>query len=87
MSNLENCDEKMVNSPSHYTSGKIECIDALDSMISGYKDAIDASLSWQVVKYMWRHPFKGKPLQDLKKAKWYLERLISKYENEEIKGE
>jgi len=49
-------------------------------MVTPYKDPIDASLSWQVVKYIWRHPFKNKPLEDLKKAQFYLNRLISHYE-------
>ena len=70
----------MVNHPPHYTQGGIECIDALTAMISPYKDPNDAALSWQVVKYLWRHPFKGKPLEDLKKARYYLERLIEGYE-------
>lgn len=79
------CDENAVNNPSHYTAGNIECIDALDSMISGCKDPIDACLSWQVVKYVWRHNLKSKPLQDLKKAQYYLNRLIDKYEKGKIK--
>lgn len=70
-----------VNHPSHYTQGGIECIDALTSMISGFQDPNDAALSWQVVKYVWRHPHKGKPVQDLEKARWYLDRLI-RYEKE-----
>lgn len=78
-------DEKAINNPSHYNAGKIECIEALDSMVSGCKNPIDASLSWQVVKYVWRHNLKGKPLQDLKKAQYYLNRLIEKYEKGEIK--
>ena len=65
-----------VNHPQHYTNGGIECIDALTSMISGFTDPNNAALSWQVVKYVWRHPFKGNALQDLKKARWYLDRLI-----------
>ena len=65
-----------VNHPQHYTNGGIECSDALTSMISGFTDPNDAALSWQVVKYVWRHPFKGNALQDLKKARWYLDRLI-----------
>ena len=71
----------MVNHPPHYTQGGIECIDALTAMISPYKDPNDAALSWQVVKYIWRHPFKGKPLEDLKKARYYLDRLIQRYED------
>ena len=72
----------MVNHPAHYTSGSIECIDALTAMIEPYTDPVDAALSWQVVKYIWRHPFKNAPKQDLEKAKFYLERLIKKYDTE-----
>ena len=66
-----------VNHPEHYTRGGIECIDALTAMVTGYPDPNDACLTWQVGKYIWRHPFKAKPVEDLKKAKFYLERLIS----------
>lgn len=69
-----------VNHPAHYTQGGIECIDALSAMVTGYPDPVNATLAWQVVKYIWRHPFKGKPLEDLKKARFYLDRLIDKYE-------
>lgn len=65
-----------VNHPSHYTQGGIECIDALTAMVSGYEDPNDAALTWQVGKYIWRHPFKNKPIEDLKKARFYLDRLI-----------
>ena len=65
-----------VNHPNHYTQGGIECIDALNAMVTGYEDPVQACLSWQVVKYVWRHPFKGNPVQDLKKARFYLDRLI-----------
>ena len=68
----------MVNHPEHYTAGAVECIDALESMASGYKDPVQAGLAWQVVKYIWRSPLKGNQLQDLEKARWYLDRLISR---------
>lgn len=70
----------MVNHPQHYNQGGIECIDAANAMVSSYPDPIDASLSWQVIKYLWRHPFKAKPTEDLEKCKWYLERLIEYYQ-------
>jgi hypothetical protein len=73
----------MVNHPSHYTQGGIECIDALTAMITPYEDPNDAALAWQVVKYIWRHPFKFNPLEDLKKARFYLDRLILRYEEKE----
>lgn len=75
-----------VNHPTHYTNSKIECIDALEAMVESYKDTIDATLSWQVVKYIWRHPFKFKALEDLQKARWYLDRLIVYYESKEDKS-
>ena len=63
-----------VNRPAHYTASKIECIDAIDCAISGL-DGREAFYSGQVLKYMWRWKLKG-GVKDLKKAKWYLERLI-----------
>lgn len=61
--------------PSHYNAGPIECIDALESMVMGYQDPVQASLAWQVVKYIWRSPLKGKQAEDLDKAAFYLDRL------------
>ena len=69
-----------VNHPEHYNQGGIECIDALNAMVSGYSDPVDAVLAWQVVKYIWRHPFKFNALEDLKKAQFYLSRLIDHLE-------
>ena len=65
-----------VNHPSHYTRGGIECIDALSAMVSAFPNPGEAALAWQVVKYVWRFPFKENPLQDLQKARFYLDRLI-----------
>lgn len=79
----ERANEDMVNQPAHYTSGGIECADALDAMVSAYSDPVAAALAWQVGKYVWRHPLKWNPLEDLKKAQWYLERLIAHYEKKE----
>lgn len=73
-----------VDHPNHYTNSKVECIDALEAMTEHFPNPIDAELSWQVVRYIWRHPFKFNPLEDLKKARWYLDRLIKKIEDGEI---
>lgn len=64
-----------VNSPAHYTAGKIECIDALESMMAGWSDPTQAALAWQTVKYIWRADLKDNKLQDIKKAQFYLSRL------------
>lgn len=67
-----------VNNPSHYTYGNIECIDYLrDNMPY---EAFLGFLEGNAKKYMhrWRH--KGKPLEDLSKAVWYLDCLIEELE-------
>lgn len=62
-----------VNSPAHYTSGDIECIDAIKAQMSA--DEFAGHLRGNVVKYMWRYRDKG-GVESLEKARWYLERLI-----------
>ncbi|WIL01612.1 hypothetical protein LGFCKLCI_00012 [Klebsiella phage vB_KpnM_SCNJ1-Y] len=65
----------VVNHPSHYTQGGIECIDAIKAATVG-KTGIDAVCVANVVKYLWRYEEKN-GLEDVKKARWYLERLIN----------
>lgn len=83
------CAKDNVEHPSHYTAGGIECIDAMKAMLSGYEQAKIATrfywhfLSGQVLKYLWRWPLKERPLQDLKKARWYLDRLIEDIEKQD----
>ncbi len=68
-----------VNHPSHYTSsGNIECIDAIDACVCNYRSPVHAGLVWQVIKYLWRAPLKGNYDEDIRKAKWYLDRLVTK---------
>jgi hypothetical protein len=78
--NLED-EEDPVNRPSHYTSGGIECIDALEASMTPIEYA--GFLKGQVFKYIWRYRLKGKPSEDLKKARYYLDRLIQITEREE----
>ena len=65
-----------VNHPDHYTAGKIECIDAMESAVTGLS-GMDAVLTAQVLKYLWRWKKKN-GLEDLRKAAWYLNRLIER---------
>ena len=58
-----------VNSPSHYNQGKIEVSDFIEDQKFGFFDG-------NVVKYLCRYKHKGNALKDLKKAQWYLEKLI-----------
>lgn len=64
-----------VNSPSHYTQAGIECIDAITAAVSG-KRGIEAVCVANVIKYLWRYELKN-GVEDVKKAQWYLHRLVS----------
>lgn len=69
-----------VNRPNHYTSGGIECIDAMTAAFGD--EAVKDFCLCNAFKYLWRHRNKN-GLEDLKKAQWYLSRLITKMEVEE----
>lgn len=68
-------DIDMVNHPPHYTGGDVECIDAIRASMSDA--AYEGFLKGQVLKYMWRYEKKVNPVEDLKKADWYLQRLTA----------
>lgn len=61
----------MVNHPSHYTShaSGVECIDVAEHMNFCLGNA---------VKYIWRSGLKGDPIEDLRKARFYLDREINR---------
>ena len=71
-------DSDPVNRPSHYTAGGIECIDAIKASMS--TEAFLGFLKGNVQKYMWRYEKKVAPVEDLKKAQWYLSKLIEEQE-------
>lgn len=69
-----------VNHPAHYNSAGIECIDAMEAMVEGAEVDAHIAYCWQnAFKYLWRWPYKN-GLEDLKKARWYLDRIIQKME-------
>ena len=60
-----------VNHPAHYNHGKFECADVID----------DWGLNWELgsaVKYICRCDYKDNPVEDLKKAIWYIQREIDR---------
>jgi len=63
-----------VNHPSHYTFSKYEVLDVLQEWFP------TNPLLWQVAKYIARAKHKGKYLEDLKKARFYLDKAISEEE-------
>lgn len=69
-----------VNRPAHYTSGGIECIDAMQAAFGA--EAVKDFCLCNAFKYLWRHRNKN-GVEDLKKCRWYLNRLITEMEVEE----
>ena len=61
--------EEKVDHPSHYNSGKIEAIDAIEDWNLGFHDG-------NALKYIARHKHKQNPCEDIEKAIWYLERHL-----------
>lgn len=68
----------MVNNPAHYNTGGIECIEAIEASMSA--DEFQGYLKANCIKYLWRMSYKGKKVEDCKKAAWYLDRLIKNVE-------
>ena len=71
-----------VNSPSHYTNGKVEAIEVIEDAIQGASSINAGMLQAQVLKYLLRLWYKDDPAEDAKKAQWYLNRLVTKLEEE-----
>jgi hypothetical protein len=65
----------MVNHPKHYTTGRTEVIDIIEDATKDLK-GIQAVCLANVLKYSLRFPYKANGLEDLKKAQWYLNKLI-----------
>jgi hypothetical protein len=66
----------MVNSPPHYNASGVECIDAIAAATG---EGFEYSLQANIIKYVWRYRYKN-GTQDLEKAKWYLDKLITEVE-------
>jgi hypothetical protein len=76
--NMQSDNLDMVNHPKHYNESGIECIDALEAMLG---DGFKSYLQGNITKYLWRYRYKN-GTEDLKKAEWYLRKLIEVKENE-----
>lgn len=63
----------VVNKPAHYNNGPVECIEAIESMLTS--EEYIGYLRGNSLKYRWRFRYKN-GIEDLRKARWYEERLI-----------
>jgi hypothetical protein len=68
--------DEQVNEPKHYQFGAFQAIDVIEGVSRGICDPVAAVLTSHALKYLMRWPRKH-GLRDLKKARWYLDRLIS----------
>ena len=76
----EEIKEDVVNKPKHYNQGGIECIDAIEAMLT--HEEFVGYLRGNSLKYRWRFRYKnGK--EDLLKAQWYEKRLLKVLEDKD----
>ena len=74
--------EDLVNNPPHYNKGAIECIDAIEAMLT--HEEYVGYLRGNSLKYRWRFRYKN-GVQDLEKAKWYEQRLMETLKQNETR--
>jgi hypothetical protein len=77
--------EDNINHPKHYCEGGIETIDFIKAKMT--KEEFRGYLKGNILKYVSRANFKGKAVEDFKKAKWYMDYLVifeEKWENSKI---
>ena len=63
-----------VDKPDHYNKGTIEAIEAIKASMP--EQEFNGYLKGNALKYLWRYDYKGKPVEDLRKCRWYIDRLI-----------
>lgn len=71
-----------VNHPTHYNQGKVECIDVIESATIG-KTGIEAFCVGNIIKYLFRYENKN-GLEDVKKSRFYLDKLIEVLEGNDV---
>ena len=71
--------EDPVNNPNHYRQSSTETIDIIKASMT--TEEYHGYLKGACMKYMARYKYKGNPIQDLEKAKWYLNKLIEEIKN------
>ena len=67
-----------INHPPHYNRGMMETIDMIKNCMTSQE--FEGYLQGNVIKYISRYKYKGTALEDLKKAEWYINRLIQEVE-------
>ena len=71
---MKNENNSNINHPSYYNKNSLETIEVIKGSLS--KEEYSGFLKGNILKYVSRADFKGKAVEDLEKAKWYLDELI-----------
>jgi hypothetical protein len=69
-----------VDHPSHYNQAGIETIQVVDILADSYRNGSVGAAVGTALTYLWRAPFKGRLIEDLKKAAWWLNHAIERAE-------
>lgn len=69
-----------VNSPAHYTKGRVEAIEVIEDVVADAPDPVAGHLVGTALKYLLRCWYKQDPKMDLAKAAWYLDRALKRFE-------
>lgn len=72
----DHAEKEAVNHPAHYNHGKIEVIDFIEDQDLGFALG-------NAVKYICRCRWKDNMLEDLKKARWYIDHCIKELSHED----
>jgi hypothetical protein len=78
LAEIKNTKHDPVSAPAHYNNGSIECISYIKQQLGA---EFPSYLEGSAIKYIHRHRMKNANIQDLEKAKWYINKLIKHYEN------
>lgn len=78
---MKNSEQEMVNHPDHYNQGGIECFDVIKAFYG--QDAFEGFCAGNILKYVMRYKHKENALEDLKKARFYLDEVIKLNGNNE----
>jgi hypothetical protein len=78
LAKIKEAKNDLVHKPAHYNNGSIECISYIKQQLGA---EFPSYLEGSAIKYIHRHRMKNANIQDLEKAKWYINKLIEHYEN------
>lgn len=72
-------EQDVVNHPSHYETGKFECIEVMEEALG--KEAVMGFCVCNAFKYLYRHRRKN-GVEDIKKSRWYVDKYVELSERE-----